>query len=72
MESIFENHSLSNTLCTKDHASWYAKGVPAAFPFEAPMPQSNKNIHKVTDTVDIPGFSWTHALVCTWHSFLAM
>ncbi|CAE6451740.1 unnamed protein product [Rhizoctonia solani] len=45
-----------------DHASWYAQGYPAAFPFEAPTVSENPYIHSASDTTSVSGFSWTHSL----------
>ncbi|KAF9257570.1 Zn-dependent exopeptidase [Marasmius fiardii PR-910] len=45
-----------------DHASWNRAGYPTSFPFEATTENYNPYIHTDGDTVDVAGFSWTHAL----------
>ncbi len=35
-----------------DHASWSSAGFAAAFPFEAPFGEYNRNIHTARDTLD--------------------
>ncbi|EAU90001.1 aminopeptidase [Coprinopsis cinerea okayama7 len=48
-----------------DHASWTREGYPSTFPFEGDFHARNPVIHTVNDTVDVPGFSWTHSLEFT-------
>ncbi|KZV82160.1 Zn-dependent exopeptidase [Exidia glandulosa HHB12029] len=48
-----------------DHASWTSNGYPSAFPFETTLGQDNPNIHSSADTINTPGFSWTHMLEFT-------
>ncbi|MDQ4120275.1 MAG: M20/M25/M40 family metallo-hydrolase [Acidobacteriota bacterium] len=56
-------NSACNYGCS-DHASWYQKGYPASFPFEAPFP-ANPYIHTTNDTIAQSGGNADHALKFT-------
>lgn len=45
-----------------DHASWNTSGYPAAFSFETEFGKHSPAIHTSADTIDQPGFSFTHLL----------
>ena len=45
-----------------DHASWYARGYPASFPFESLIGDDNPNIHTANDTLAASGGDARHAL----------
>ncbi|MBG26652.1 MULTISPECIES: M20/M25/M40 family metallo-hydrolase [Croceibacter] len=46
--------SLCNYGCS-DHASWFAQGYPASFPFEAAFGEHNQAIHTLGDTFTVSG-----------------
>ncbi|KAI0705679.1 Zn-dependent exopeptidase [Earliella scabrosa] len=47
-----------------DHASWYREGFPGGMIFEGSFTAGNMNprIHSASDTITVPGFSWSHSL----------
>jgi bacterial leucyl aminopeptidase len=48
-----------------DHASWFNRGYPASFPFEAVFGQHNPTIHTSQDTIAQSGNNANHALKFT-------
>ncbi|PPQ65192.1 hypothetical protein CVT24_011376 [Panaeolus cyanescens] len=57
--------AVTNQACgyaCSDHASWHRQGFPAALPFEGLFSNSNPNIHKTGDTINVSGFNFTHSL----------
>ena len=46
-----------------DHASWTAPGYAAAHPFEARSRDINPTLHTARDTLDVSGYTATHAAI---------